>query len=192
MKKKQKCRNNICSSTASAPSAELPAAKVTWCRIPRNHRSTQTTPGPKGLHKTFITNQQQNQTNPPFVRTWLRGVTMKGQLFDPDALLKQIKLIVRMESLKQTSILSIERVFVRGERRAAALRYTGPGVQLVTCEGGSGYRRTAEPLHYDPTGRRNKQTSASHRILVRLHSGPHAVSSWCLCYNISCSDSKEK
>lgn len=37
-------------------------------------------------------------------------------MFDPDALLKQTKLIVRMESLKQTSFLSVERECLLEER----------------------------------------------------------------------------
>lgn len=64
--------------------------------------------------------------------------TTKGHMCDPDVLLKHIKLIVRRDSFRQTSLPSVERVFVRGERGAAVLRHTGPGVQLVTCEGGSG------------------------------------------------------
>lgn len=130
-KKKKKAK--MPKQTSAAPSLQLhicrTPSKVTMWPKPQIHTTTSRT---KGSNQTFIAESDKHS----ICLDLAQGVTTKGQTFDPDALLKQIQLIVRMESMKRTSLPSIERVFVEGERGAAALQHTDPGVQLMTCEGG--------------------------------------------------------
>lgn len=69
----------------------------------------------KRIEQNFNHKSATESDKPTICQDLAQGLAMKGQMFEPDALLKQIKLIVRVESLKQTSLPSIESVLEERE-----------------------------------------------------------------------------